>query len=98
MAENTTWSRATVAFASFQAIEGYGYSAMFSASQGHYGLMFAVAGSAIGLALLVELALLWEASPERCTATGAGQPNKGAARPLPTRAQWPSLALNMVLA
>ncbi|WP_349814423.1 hypothetical protein [Metapseudomonas boanensis] len=75
MVENTTWSRATVAFASFQAIAGYAYSAMFSASQGYYGPLFAVAGGAIGLALLVELAWLWKASPERRTATGAGQPN-----------------------
>lgn len=72
VAQNTTWSRATVSFASFQAIAGYAYSAMFSASQGHYGLLFAVAGAAIGLALLAELALLWKGSPERNTAAGAG--------------------------
>ncbi len=61
-AQNATWSRATVSFASFQAIAGYAYSALFTASHGHYALLFAVAAGAIVLALLMELALLFKAS------------------------------------
>lgn len=62
-AQNATWSRATVSFASFQAIAGYAYSALFSASHGHYALLFAVAAGAIVLALLMELALLFTPAP-----------------------------------
>ncbi|MFV3331208.1 YbfB/YjiJ family MFS transporter [Pseudomonas sp. NY15437] len=70
-AQNATWSRATVSFASFQAIAGYAYSALFSASHGHYALLFAVAAGAIVLAVLMELALLSRAAPR------AGEPARG---------------------
>ncbi len=53
--QNATWSRATVSFASFQAIAGYAYSALFAASGGHYGVLFAVAAGAVVLALLVDM-------------------------------------------
>ncbi len=55
--QNATWSRATVSFASFQAIAGYAYSALFAATDGHYGVLFAVAAGAVLLALLVDLLL-----------------------------------------
>ncbi|AVD85788.1 YbfB/YjiJ family MFS transporter [Pseudomonas sp. SWI44] len=55
--QNATWSRATVSFASFQAIAGYGYSALFASSDGHYGVLFSVAAAALVLALLLELIL-----------------------------------------
>lgn len=53
--QGATWSRATVSFATFQAVAGYGYSALFSASQGHYAWLFGVAMAAIVLALVLEL-------------------------------------------
>lgn len=55
--QNATWSRATVSFASFQAIAGYAYSALFAATDGHYAVLFAVAAGAVLLALLVDLLL-----------------------------------------
>ncbi|MEN5303346.1 MULTISPECIES: YbfB/YjiJ family MFS transporter [unclassified Pseudomonas] len=55
--QNATWSRATVSFASFQAIAGYGYSALFAATDGRYGPLFGVAAGAVVLALLVDLLL-----------------------------------------
>lgn len=55
--QNATWSRATVSFASFQALAGYAYSALFNASGGHYGLLFGVAAGAVVLALLADLLL-----------------------------------------
>ncbi|MGE8389081.1 MAG: YbfB/YjiJ family MFS transporter [Pseudomonas sp.] len=59
--QNAIWSRATVSFASFQAIAGYAYSALFAASGGHYATLFAVAAGAVLLALLVDLLLKGEA-------------------------------------
>ncbi|QJQ23072.1 hypothetical protein HG549_25100 [Pseudomonas sp. SK] len=44
-----------MSFASFQAIAGYAYSALFAASGGHYGVLFAVAATAVVLALLVDM-------------------------------------------
>lgn len=52
--QGALWGRATVSFASFQALAGYGYSALFSASGGHYATLFAVAAGAVVLALLLE--------------------------------------------
>lgn len=54
-AQNATWSRATVSFASFQALAGYGYSALFAFSGGHYSTLFGVATAAIVLALLIDV-------------------------------------------
>ncbi|ACO79527.1 hypothetical protein AvCA_33770 [Azotobacter vinelandii CA] len=58
--QSATWSRATVSFASFQALAGYAYSALFSASHGHYTLLFSVAAGAIGLALALDLLLAFK--------------------------------------
>ncbi|MGV8919801.1 MAG: YbfB/YjiJ family MFS transporter [Pseudomonas sp.] len=55
--QHVAWSRATVSFASFQAIGGYSYSAIFNATGGHYAVLFEIAASAIVLALLLELGL-----------------------------------------
>jgi len=58
------WSRATVSFATFQAISGFAYSALFNASGGHHGLMFVIAAGAIVLALLLELAVRLSSRPD----------------------------------
>ncbi|WP_394558888.1 YbfB/YjiJ family MFS transporter [Aquipseudomonas alcaligenes] len=53
--QHATWTRATVSFATFQALAGYAYSALFAGSDGHYGLLFGVAMGALVLALLLDL-------------------------------------------
>lgn len=55
--QQVAWSRATVSFATFQAIAGFAYSALFNASGGHHGLLFVIAAGAIVVALLLEQAL-----------------------------------------
>jgi predicted MFS family arabinose efflux permease len=52
--QQLTWSRATVSFASFQAIAGFAYSALFNASGGHHGVLFGIACASIILALLLD--------------------------------------------
>ena len=54
--QQIAWSRATVSFATFQALSGFAYSALFNASGGHHALMFVIAAGAIVVALLLELA------------------------------------------
>lgn len=53
--QQIAWSRATVSFATFQAIAGFAYSALFNASGGQHGLLFVIAAGAIMVALLLEL-------------------------------------------
>lgn len=53
--QQIAWSRATVSFATFQALSGFAYSALFNASGGHHALMFVIAAGAIVVALLLEL-------------------------------------------
>lgn len=53
-AQNLAWSRATVSFAAFQALAGYGYSAVFSASGGQHRTMFVIGTAALIAALLAE--------------------------------------------
>jgi len=55
--QQMAWSRATVSFATFQAIAGFAYSALFNASGGHHGLLFIIAAGAIVVALLLEPAM-----------------------------------------
>jgi predicted MFS family arabinose efflux permease len=55
--QQIAWSRATVSFATFQAISGFAYSALFNASGGHHRLMFVIAAGAMVGALLLELAV-----------------------------------------
>ncbi|MEX3772599.1 YbfB/YjiJ family MFS transporter [Pseudomonas sp. MYb118] len=52
--QQIAWSRATVSFATFQALAGFAYSAMFNASGGHHQLLFIIAAGAIVIALLLE--------------------------------------------
>jgi predicted MFS family arabinose efflux permease len=66
--QQVAWSRATVSFASFQALSGFAYSALFNASGGHHALLFVIAAGAIVVALLLELASrLFSRSPESLT-------------------------------
>ncbi|RRV10317.1 YbfB/YjiJ family MFS transporter [Pseudomonas sp. v388] len=55
--QQVAWSRATVSFASCQAIVGFAYSALFNASGGDYALLFGIACAAIVLAMLLDPAL-----------------------------------------
>ncbi|BCX67299.1 YbfB/YjiJ family MFS transporter [Pseudomonas izuensis] len=55
--QQVAWSRATVSFATVQALSGFAYSALFNASGGHHGLMFVIAAGAFVCALLLELAV-----------------------------------------
>ena len=52
--QQIAWSRATVSFATFQALAGFAYSALFNASGGHHQLLFIIAAGAIVMALLLE--------------------------------------------
>ncbi|HEF4758303.1 TPA: YbfB/YjiJ family MFS transporter [Pseudomonas putida] len=55
--QQIAWSRATVSFATFQALSGFAYSALFNASGGQHALMFEIATGAIVVALLLEWAV-----------------------------------------
>jgi MFS family permease len=52
--QQIAWSRAMVSFATFQAIAGFAYSALFNASGGHHALLFIFACVTIVLALFLE--------------------------------------------
>lgn len=52
--QQITWSRATVSFATFQAVTGFAYSALFNASGGDHMLLFLIACGAIVMALTLE--------------------------------------------
>ena len=54
--QQVAWSRATVSFATFQALAGFAYSALFNATGGHHALLFLIAGGAIVVAILLEFA------------------------------------------
>jgi predicted MFS family arabinose efflux permease len=49
--QNVVWSRATMVFAAFQALGGYGYSAIFNHNGGDHRELFAIGAAAIALAL-----------------------------------------------
>ncbi|GLK90846.1 MFS transporter [Pseudomonas turukhanskensis] len=53
-AQNHAWSRATTAFALFQALAGYAYSYLYAVSGGNYTLLFAIGGGAVVLALALD--------------------------------------------
>jgi MFS family permease len=61
--QQIAWSRATVSFATFQALAGFAYSALFNASGGHHALLFVIAAGAIVVALLLEQAMKWLPAP-----------------------------------
>lgn len=52
--QQVAWSRATVSFATFQALGGYAYSTIFNASGGHHVMLFVIAAVAIAVALLAD--------------------------------------------
>lgn len=52
--QQVAWSRATVSFATFQALGGYGYSVIFNANGGHHVMLFVIATSAIAVALVAD--------------------------------------------
>ncbi|WLH37632.1 YbfB/YjiJ family MFS transporter [Pseudomonas sp. FP2196] len=68
--QQIAWSRATVSFATFQALAGFAYSALFNATGGHHALLFVIAAGAIAVALLLEQALKWlpSSTEQRCCA------------------------------
>lgn len=53
-AQNHAWSRATTAFALFQALAGYAYSYLYAVSHGNYTVLFVIGGAAVGVALLLD--------------------------------------------
>ncbi|HTR09472.1 MAG TPA: YbfB/YjiJ family MFS transporter [Paraburkholderia sp.] len=55
--QRAAWSRATTAFALFQALGGYGYSWLFAHSHENYALIFACGAVALTLALLADVFL-----------------------------------------
>ncbi|MCW2240313.1 MFS transporter [Azospirillum canadense] len=55
MEQRAAWSRATTAFALFQALAGYGYSFLFAHSGESYALVFACGAAALVVAFLADL-------------------------------------------
>jgi MFS family permease len=55
--QRTTWSHATTSFALFQAAAAYGFSWIYAQTGGDYLILFALGGSAVVLALTIDLAL-----------------------------------------
>lgn len=53
--QRAAWSRATTAFALFQAIGGYGYSYLFTLSHNDYALIFLCGAAALALALIADI-------------------------------------------
>ena len=53
--QRASWSRATTAFALFQALAGYGYSYLFSHSHNNYALIFACGAVALAGAFVADL-------------------------------------------
>ncbi len=52
--QSVVWSRATIAFAAFQALAAYGFSAVFAASGNDYGRVFVLGAAALAAALLLD--------------------------------------------
>lgn len=55
--QRTTWSHATTSFALFHAAGAYGFSWIYAQTGGDYLILFALGGSAVVLALAIDLAL-----------------------------------------
>ncbi|WP_454827046.1 YbfB/YjiJ family MFS transporter [Paraburkholderia xenovorans] len=53
--QRAAWSRATTAFALFQALGGYGYSYLFSHTHNDYALIFTCGAIALALAFVADL-------------------------------------------
>lgn len=52
--QNLVWGQATIVFAAAQALAGYGYSALFAASDGNHRLLFAISIAAIVTVLIID--------------------------------------------
>ncbi|BBP58664.1 YbfB/YjiJ family MFS transporter [Pseudomonas sp. St316] len=52
--QQLAWSRATVSFATFQALAGFSYTALFNASGGHHTVLFLISAGAILVALMLD--------------------------------------------
>jgi predicted MFS family arabinose efflux permease len=77
--QQIAWSRATVSFATFQALTGFAYSAIFNTSGGHHALLFVIACGAIVVALVLELAM--RLLNQHQSPVGAGLLAKASANP-----------------
>ena len=55
--QGIAWSRATTAFALFQAASAYMYSYLFSHSGGNHQMMFVIGAAAIAIALVMDVAM-----------------------------------------
>jgi len=53
--QRASWSRATTAFALFQALGGYGYSFLFSHTHNDYALIFICGAAALAIAFIADL-------------------------------------------
>jgi predicted MFS family arabinose efflux permease len=72
IAQSAAWGRATIFFALFQALSGYGYSFLFNASGGNYEIMFVVAATALVIASGAQLAGRWLPAKATAPATRSG--------------------------
>lgn len=52
--QRASWSRATTAFALFQALGGYGYSFLFSHTHNDYALIFLCGAAALAIAFIAD--------------------------------------------
>ncbi|MBS4081342.1 YbfB/YjiJ family MFS transporter [Pseudomonas rustica] len=88
--QQIAWSRATVSFATFQALAGFAYSALFNATGGHHALLFVIAAGAIALALILELAMNLWIRTKQCRSEPARERgvsgNPASTAPTPSRA------------
>ena len=55
--QRAAWGHATITFAVFQAATAYGFSWLFARSGGNYLLLFGLAGTAMILALAIEIVM-----------------------------------------
>ena len=56
--QQIAWSRATVSFATFQALAGFAYSALFNSNGGQHVMLFMIAAGAIVVALMLEVGMI----------------------------------------
>lgn len=78
--QRATWGHATTSFAVFQAAAAYGFSWLFARSGGDYSLLFGLAGTAITLALAIEIVSGLIAARRRPNGTSPPQrPDQGSA-------------------
>ncbi|MDE1180142.1 YbfB/YjiJ family MFS transporter [Paraburkholderia sp.] len=66
--QRASWSRATTAFALFQALGGYGYSYLFSHSHNDYALIFLCGATALTIAFVADLIVRRVGKPQTARA------------------------------